>query len=169
MTLELALFIVLALMAVGAALALITARNPISSAMAMVTHFLALAGLYLTLHAQFMAAIQVLVYAGAIMVLVVFVIMLLNLGSESSLRERFSSREGLGILASLFIGGGIIYAVLSSIFASRPASQTLTNSGTIDAIGKALFSDYVFPFEMVSLVLLAAVVGAVVLTKRNLD
>lgn len=169
MTLELILFIVLAIMAVGAALALITARSPISSAMAMVTHFLALAGLYLTLHAQFMAAIQVLVYAGAIMVLVVFVIMLLNLGNESSLRERVSSREGLGILASLFIGGAIIYAVLQAVFAARPSDERLTNSGTIDAIGKALFTDYVFPFEMVSLVLLAAVVGAVVLTKRRLE
>ncbi|HVK37475.1 MAG TPA: NADH-quinone oxidoreductase subunit J [Candidatus Kapabacteria bacterium] len=169
MTLELVLFILLAVMAVGAALVLITARNPISSAMAMVTHFLALAGLYLTLHAQFMAAIQVLVYAGAIMVLVVFVIMLLNLGNEDSLRERFSSREGLGILASLFIGGAVIYAVMQSVFAGRPVDERLTNSGTIDAIGKALFTDYVFPFEMVSLVLLAAVVGAVVLTKRHLE
>lgn len=169
MTLELVLFILLAVMAVGAALALITARNPIASAMAMVTHFLALAGLYLTLHAQFMAAIQVLVYAGAIMVLVVFVIMLLNLGSEDSLRERFSSREGLGILSALFIGGGVIYAVMQSVFGARPVDERLTSTGTIDAIGKALFSDYVFPFEMVSLVLLAAVVGAVVLTKRHLE
>ena len=169
MSLEFALFVILALMAVAGAFALITARNPISSAMAMVVHFIALAGLYLTLHAQFMAAIQVLVYAGAIMVLVVFVIMLLNLGNEESLRERFLSREALGVAAAIVIGGSVIFAILEGIFRTRPESQTLTNTGTIDAVGKALFSDYVFPFEMISLVLLAAVVGAVVLTKRHVD
>jgi NADH-quinone oxidoreductase subunit J len=169
MSLELALFTVLAIMAVGAALALIRARNPISSAMWMVVHFVSLAGLYLTLHAQFMAAIQILVYAGAIMVLVVFVIMLLNLGNEESLRERFLSREGVGVGVTMFIGGSIIVMLLRVVFGNRPSDQSLTSTGTVDAIGKALFSDYVFPFEMVSLVLLAAVVGAVVLTKRHLE
>jgi NADH-quinone oxidoreductase subunit J len=169
MSIELILFAILAIMAVAAAFALITARNPISSAMSMVVHFLALAGLYLTLHAQFMAAIQVLVYAGAIMVLVVFVIMLLNLGNEESLRERFFTREGVGIAAALFVGGSIIFAVSRFTFGSRPEAARLTNTGTIDAVGKALFTEYVFPFEMVSLVLLAAVVGAVVLTKRNIE
>lgn len=169
MSLEFGLFVILAIMAVVAALGLISARSPITSAMAMVVHFMALAGLYLTLHAQFMAAIQVLVYAGAIMVLVVFVIMLLNLGDEQSLRERFATREGAGIVAAIFIGGSIIYAVSHSVFATRPAADRLTAGGTVDAVGAALFTDYVFPFEMVSLVLLAAVVGAVVLTKRKLE
>jgi NADH-quinone oxidoreductase subunit J len=169
MSLEHVFFFVLALMAVVAALALITARNPITSAMAMVVHFLALAGLYLTLHAQFMAAIQVLVYAGAIMVLVVFVIMLLNLGNEESLRERFLSREGLGIAVAIGIGGTLIVMLSRSVFGGRPVDERLTSTGTIDAVGKALFTDYVFPFEMVSLVLLAAAVGAVVLTKRKLE
>ena len=169
MSVEFALFAILALMAVVSALGLITARNPISSAMAMVVHFIALAGLYLTLHAQFMAAIQVLVYAGAIMVLVVFVIMLLNLGNEETLRGRFASKESLGIGAALLVGGTIIFAVYHSVFGVRPEAEKLTSSGTIEAVGKALFTDYVFPFEMVSLVLLAAVVGAVVLTKRHLE
>ena len=169
MSLELILFIILGLMAVVAAGALIGARNPISSAMAMVVHFIALAGLYLTLHAQFMAAIQVLVYAGAIMVLVVFVIMLLNLGSDESFRDRLRSREAIGIATTLGIGLTIVVVVLRLTFGARPADERLTATGTIDAVGKALFSDYVFPFEMVSLVLLAAVVGAVVLTKRRLE
>ena len=169
MSLEFVLFAILALIAVAAALALITARNPISSAMAMVVHFMSLAGLYLTLHAQFMAAIQVLVYAGAIMVLVVFVIMLLNLGNEESLRERFLRRESVGIAAVILVGGTIIFALARLTYGTRPLDERLTNSGTIDAIGRALFTDYVFPFEMVSLVLLAAVVGAVVLTKRHLE
>lgn len=169
MSLEFALFAILALMSIVSALGLITARNPITSAMAMVVHFISLAGLYLTLHAQFMAAIQVLVYAGAIMVLVVFVIMLLNLGNEESLRGRLLSKEGVGIGAAILVGGTIIFAVYHTVFGARPEADKLTSTGTVEAIGRALFSDYVFPFEMVSLVLLAAVVGAVVLTKRNIQ
>jgi NADH-quinone oxidoreductase subunit J len=169
MSLEFILFAILAVMAVAAALGLITARNPISSAMAMVVHFIALSGLYLTLHAQFMAAIQVLVYAGAIMVLVVFVIMLLNLGSDESLRDRLRSREAVGIATALGIGLTIILVIGRLVFGARPVDARMTATGTIDAVGKALFTDYVFPFEMVSLVLLAAVVGAVVLTKRRLE
>jgi NADH-quinone oxidoreductase subunit J len=166
---EVVLFGVLAAMAVVSAIALITARNPITSAMSMVMHFLSLAGLYLTLHAQFMAAIQVLVYAGAIMVLVVFVIMLLNLGSDESLRERLMSRQALGIASAVALGAGLIWVISRVTFNDRPEDPRLTELGTIDAVGKALFSDYVFPFEMVSLVLLAAVVGAVVLTKKHLE
>jgi NADH-quinone oxidoreductase subunit J len=169
MSLELVLFIILGLMAIASAVALISARNPIGSAMAMVVHFLSLSGLYLTLHAQFMAAIQVLVYAGAIMVLVVFVIMLLNLGDETKLRERFASREGVGVAVALVLGGTIIIAVSRAVFTPRPADERLVANGSIAAVGRALFTDYVFPFEMVSLVLLAAVVGAVVLTKRKLE
>ena len=169
MSLEFILFAILAVMAVAAAFALIIARNPISSAMAMVTHFIALAGLYLTLHAQFMAAILGLVSAGAIWVLVVFVILLLNGGRDESLRDRLKSREAIGVATAIFIGGSIIFAVYKLAFGGRPESTRLTATGTIDAVGKALFSDYVFPFEMVSLVLLAAVVGSVVLTKRRVE
>jgi NADH-quinone oxidoreductase subunit J len=162
-------FYLFGIIAVASALAFVTRKSPVAAALWLVNTMFSLAALYVMLDAHFIGVIQVLVYAGAIMVLVVFVIMLLNLGNEDSLRERFSSREGLGILASLFIGGAVIYAVMQSVFAGRPVDERLTNSGTIDAIGKALFTDYVFPFEMVSLVLLAAVVGAVVLTKRHLE
>jgi NADH-quinone oxidoreductase subunit J len=168
MTLESVLFYFLGAAAIASALLVITRRNPITAAMCLVVHFVTLAGLYLTLNAQFMAAIQVLVYAGAIMVLVVFVIMLLNLGNEASLRERMSSREGIGVALAMRCGGVIIYALTRAWHPVSGGSKAALGNGTIDAVGKALFTRYVFPFELVSLVLLAAAVGAVVLTKRHL-
>ena len=168
MNLELVLFTILGALAIGSAVGVIAVRSPISAAMSLVVHFIALAGLYLSLNAMFMAAIQVLVYAGAIMVLVVFVIMLLNLGSEDSLRERFSSRQGLGIAMSILLGAGLIFTITRVAF-DAPGESGLPPGGSVEAVGKALFIDYVYPFEMVSLILLAAVVGAVVLAKRHME
>jgi NADH-quinone oxidoreductase subunit J len=134
-----------------------------------VLHFVTLAGLYLTLNAQFMAAIQVLVYAGAIMVLVVFVIMLLNLGSDQSLRQTATSKEAVGIGLALLLGGMLIFALTRSAHSTHSVTDAVLANGTVEAVGTSLFTTYVFPFEMVSLVLLAATVGAVVLTKRHLQ
>lgn len=170
MSLEPILFAILAVMAVVSALMVITRKSPISASMFLVMHFVTLGGLYLLLNAQFMAAIQILVYAGAIMVLVVFVIMLLNLGSEESLSEKMTSRESAGVLLSMLFGGALIFAIMQT---SRPAVTKVrpdaVANGTVEMVGQALFTTYVFPFEMVSLVLLAAAVGAVVLTKRHLS
>jgi NADH-quinone oxidoreductase subunit J len=116
-----------------------------------------------------MAVMQVLVYAGAIMVLVVFVIMLLNLGSEESLSEKMTTRQSLGIFFSMLFGAALIWGIFRSSHPKALANASSINNGTIEAVGKALFTTYVFPFEMISLVLLAAAVGAVVLTKRHLQ
>src|SRR5215212_8541121 len=97
MSIELVLFIILGIVSVATAVGVIVNRNPITAAISLVIHFITLAGLYLTLSAQFMAAIQVLVYAGAIMVLVVFVIMLLNLGSDQPGAKAITPREALGV------------------------------------------------------------------------
>ncbi|HVZ38373.1 MAG TPA: NADH-quinone oxidoreductase subunit J [Candidatus Kapabacteria bacterium] len=169
MNIELILFVVLGLLAVVSALMVVSRKSPIAATMFLVMHFMALGGLYLLLHAQFMAVVQVLVYAGAIMVLVVFVIMLLNLGDEQSLSEKVTKRETSGIALSMLLGGALIFAVTRAVrpHASDAAAAAL-NNGTIESVGKALFTTYVFPFEMISLVLLAAAVGAVVLTKRHL-
>lgn len=169
MTVELVLFLILGIMAVVSALNVITRKSPITATMFLVMHFLSLGGLYLTLQAQFMAVIQVLVYAGAIMVLVVFVIMLLNLGKEESLSEKLKSREAIGVTLSIFLGGAIIYALTRTMHTPSTAATTALEYGTIEGVGRALFTTYIFPFEMVSLVLLAAAVGAVVLTKRHLQ
>lgn len=168
MSIELTLFLILGIMAAASALAVITRKNPITASMFLVMHFISLAGLYLTLHAQFMAAIQILVYAGAIMVLVVFVIMLLNLGSEESLGDAITSRQGFGVAGAILLGSAIIFGLTRSSYGS-PVNARFIENGKIETIGKALFTTYVFPFEMISLVLLAAAVGAVVLTKRHID
>ena len=169
MNLELVIFCILGALAIGSGVGVIATRNPIGAAMSLVLHFIALAGLYLSLNAMFMAAIQVLVYAGAIMVLVMFVIMLLNLGSEDKLREKLISRQGLGVAASLLLGAILIFVVTRTTFGSPDSAGRALGDGSVQAIGKALFTTYVYPFEMVSLILLAAAVGAVVLAKRHVE
>ena len=151
------------------ALLVVTRRNPIVAAIYIIVNFFCLAGIYLTLHAQFIAVVQILVYAGAIMVLFVFVIMLLNLGDERSLRDGFSWKK--------VVAGGFGFGVLMElvyIFMIPRGTQTIemtraTEIGTVEAIGRVLFTRFLFPFEVTSLLLTAAIVGAIVLAKKNLD
>jgi NADH-quinone oxidoreductase subunit J len=163
------LFYIFAVGGISSALLVVTRRNPIISAIYLIVNFFCLAGIYLTLHAQFIAVIQILVYAGAIMVLFVFVIMLLNLGDERSLRDGFSWKK--------VVAGGFGFGVLMEmiyIFMKPNSTQTIemtraTNIGTVEAIGRVLFTQFLFPFEVTSLLLTAAIVGAIVLAKKNLD
>ena len=165
---EAVLFYFLAAVLVGTALLVVTRTNPIGSAIAMVVAFAALSGLYAMLSASLAAILQVLVYAGGIMVLVIFVIMLLNLRKEEL--EPMKARTGslLGFLGlSLLLVVGPVWMVLAPSW--RPASVPLESGfGTITSVGAKLFAEYTFPFEMLSLVLLTAVVGALVLSKRKL-
>ena len=170
MTLETILFYTLGMIFVGSALMVITRRNPVIAALYLILNFFCLAGLYLTLHAQFIAVIQVLVYAGAIMVLFLFVIMLLNLGDEQRLAEKISFRKilaaGLGVgllLELLYIVGFIDVPMPEGDFSKG------VDIGTVEYIGKELFTTYLFPFEVTSILLLAAMVGAVVLAKKKLE
>ncbi len=162
-------FIILALGAIATGILTITRRSPVASAMWLITHFFTLSGLYLTLKAQFVAVIQILVYAGAIMVLVVFVIMLLNLGKDSGKPLAFDPRKAIGVfLAAAFA------IMLGSVFISHATGYNGVNAaagriGTVESIGTVLFKDYIFPFEAISLLLLAAVVGAVILAKRRIN
>ncbi len=169
MTLEMIMFYLLAAGGVISALLVVTRRNPIISAIYLIVNFFCLAGIYLTLHAQFIAVAQILVYGGAIMVLFVFVIMLLNLGDERQLRDGFSWKK--------VIAGGLGFGVLMEliyIFMIQTGSQSIemtraTEIGTVEAIGRVLFTRFLFPFEVTSFLLTAAIVGAVVLAKKNLD
>ena len=170
MTLETFLFYSLGAVSVGSALMMVTRRSPVMSALYLVLNFFALGGLYLSLHAQFIAFIQILVYAGAIMVLFVFVIMLLNLGDEKKLTEKFSWKK--------IVGAGLSFGVLMELIfvfaystASLPPSQfeKATQIGTVENIGMQLFTTFLFPFEVTSVLLLAAIVGAVVLAKKKLN
>lgn len=170
MDLQVLLFTIFAVGAVSTALLTITRRNPVSSAMNLVGHFFMLSGLYLTLEAQFVAAVQVLVYAGAIMVLVVFVIMLLNLGEEQQRAEK-----GNVMRATLGTAVGGLFAVMMIVtLIGRPTgmnslADNAVGIGTTEAIGQSLFTEYLFPFEAVSLLLLAALIGSVVIAKRHVE
>lgn len=168
MSFEIILFFALAAIGVVSALLMITRANPVNSALLLVVNFVALAGLYLTLNAQFVAIMQIVVYAGAIMVLFLFVIMLLNLENEKGLLEPKS--------AKLYIGGGlsILFLLLVALpvwSAVEPRFEGLAansvEQGTVEGIGSVLFTDFVLPFELTSMLLLAAMVGAIVLAKKK--
>ncbi len=140
-------------------------RNPVTSAMFLVLTIASLAGLFVLLHAFFLAAVQVLVYAGAVMVLFLFVIMLLDLKVE----ERMKVRK-VAIVAGVVAVGAILAVFLQSLKAAAPldvpASATV-EGGTVP-LGQLLFRNYLLPFEIVSLLLLVAMVGVVLLSKKEL-
>jgi NADH-quinone oxidoreductase subunit J len=168
--LEQTIFLILAFAAVFTSVMTITRRSPVAAAMWMVSHFAMLGGLYLTLKAQFIAVIQVLVYAGAIMVLVLFVIMLLNMTSSPLGAKRSLLMRAVTLGAAAALGLEIIAIVWSGTSSGPqglPASALAV--GTVESIGTVLYTTYAFPFEAVSFVLLAAIIGAVVLAKKKLD
>ncbi len=162
------IFLGAAFVSILASLLVITRKNPLHSAVFLVLTFLCVAVLYLLLYSQFIAIIQVIVYAGAIVTLILFVIMLLDLEEElrSGLRLLYSKVLG-GILAVLFLFG-IIYSVTATPLTGKlgpyPPGKLSDN---VRVIGEVLFTQYLFPFEIVSILLVAAIVGAVVLSKKR--
>src|SRR5947207_11863072 len=160
------LFILFAGMAVGCAISMVAQRNPLYSAISLIGVFISLACLYVTLAAPFIAAVQVIVYAGAIMVLVVFVIMLLNVEAEERpMRLRSLVPIALGLAAILFAESiFIIFFVQSS--PSTP-TRNVSDIGLTSSIGAGLFTTYLLPFEITSILLLMAVVGAMTLARRG--
>ena len=161
------LFILFAGMAIGCALALVAQRNPLYSAISLIGVFISLACLYVMLAAPFIAAVQVIVYAGAIMVLVVFVIMLLNIEQEEHRRTRLKFLVPTAIvLAAILIGEVAFILVTVQEFRVNPA-VTPTDVGVTSSIGTALFTKYLLPFEITSILLLMAIVGAMTLARRG--
>ena len=169
---ETVLFWIFASLAVIAALVMVTNKNPVRSALALVITFLSMAAFYVMLSAQFLAAVQVIVYAGAIMVLFLFVIMLLNLGSAVGMVEKPSLQRTLAIaLGGILLGVMIAGRALFDIPGNGNVATAAAN-GTVQTIGETLFNPrlpWLFPFELTSLLLLVAVVGAIVLAKRRTD
>ncbi|MFT7581433.1 MAG: NADH-quinone oxidoreductase subunit J [Myxococcota bacterium] len=144
-------------------------KNPLYGALALIVSFVFMSGLYVLLVAHMMAVVQVLVYAGAIMVLFTFVIMLLNLSDKELGEQRSTMTQWLGLGAMVAIGVKAVIIVDRSAEASTANDLTLpAGFGTVEAVGDALFREYLFPFELASILLLVAVVGAVVLAKRTL-
>jgi NADH-quinone oxidoreductase subunit J len=160
------LFILFAGLAVGCAISMVAQRNPLYSAISLIGVFVALACLYVMLAAPFIAAVQVIVYAGAIMVLVVFVIMLLNVEeAERPTRLGFLIPIAVGLAAILFAEASfIIYFVQAS--PSTP-TRNISDIGLTSSIGAGLFTTYLLPFEITSILLLMAIVGAMTLARRG--
>ncbi len=162
------IFLGVAFTSIIASLLVISRKNPIHSALFLVLTFLCVSVLYLLLYQQFMFIIQIFVYAGAIVMLIVFVIMLLDLEVElrSGLKLFYSKVIG-GLLMVLFLFG-IIYSVVAKSPTGKMGSYTPDKaSANVKAVGEMLFTQYLFPFEIVSVLLAAAVVGAVILSKKR--
>ena len=165
---EILFFYLVAFIALVSGLLVIRCQSPVNSALALVNTFFCLAVFYVMLHAPFMAAIQILVYAGAIMVLILFVIMLLNLGSE--MRQRYMHGVVWSSLASLLM-------LLVSVFFLKRGRVTgvegevteymIDSVGHTEMIGRTMFTEFLLPFEIASILLLVAIVGAVVLAKKE--
>jgi len=160
-------FYFLAIMAILSALAVITRRNPVHAALALIVTLLSVAGFYLMLYAPFVAGVQIVLYAGGIVVLFLFVIMLVNL--EQNIREYQVNRQWLiGIAAALALGALLLFVyergrdIFPRTFAALPEAQNTQQ------IGLALYGNYMLPFEIASLLLLVAIVGAVVMAKKRI-
>ncbi len=167
------MFWVFATIAIGAALLCITRRSPVASALWLVTTLFSLAGLFVLLDAQFIAALQVMVYAGAIMVLFLFVIMLLNLGRGAPADMRGWTGRFIALALGLLLVAELWVLVRSPLAGQirLPAgtmSRVTQEHGVVAVISDTLFRTYLVPFEVTSILLLAAIVGAVVLAKRRL-
>ena len=169
MTFETILFFFIAILAVASALMMITRPNPMMGVLSLIVNFFCLAFLYLLLQAQFIAIIQILVYAGAIMVLFLFVIMLLNLEDEKMMLEKKNYRKFIAIALT----GGVLVEIIASlgltaVGKTSAPSPEMAQLGTVESIGSVLFREYLLPFEITSMLLLAALVGVVVLAKKKL-
>ena len=164
---EQAAFIILSILAVGSAVTVITHRNAIVSALALAFNLIAIAGFFFLLDAQFIGFLQVIVYAGAIMVLILFVLMLLNIRDAQRIRSSSGFfQRGLGTLMALAFSGLVAWAVISSTGDGR-FPEVPREFGTVESLGNELFTRFFYPFEAISLLLVVAMIGAVLLAKRR--
>jgi NADH-quinone oxidoreductase subunit J len=165
---ELVVFIILAPLSVVAAVGMVLSRNAVYSALLLVVNFFCLAGFYVLLEAQFVAAVQVIVYAGAIMVLFLFVLMLLGVGNEVVVKEQMRGQRPAAVLLTLGLLVAIVGGLAAGVFDAAPASLAAANEGgNVQAIGRLLFTHYTFAFETAGILLVVAAVGALVLGKRQ--
>ena len=159
-------FAVLAVVAVGSALGLIVKRNPIHGALFLVTNLASIAALYLTLGAEFLALAQIIVYAGAIMVLFVFAIMVLIPGKEETGPDPLRRMRALALPL-----GGLLMVMLVAVVArwgaGPPGPSGPAGARGLEALGRVLFTEYLLPFELTSVLLLAAMVGVLLLARRR--
>ena len=162
---EIYLFVLLAVIAIASALGMVLNKSTVNSALMLVINLVTLSGIYLLLNAQFLALIQILVYAGAIMVLFLFVIMLLNVDDEQSLFSKFRLKYFLSFLLGSVIFAQILYSIGGVTDMLPQISSDMLEIGTVEAVGDVLYTDYLFTFEMTAILLTAAVVGALMVAQ----
>lgn len=160
------LFYFLSFLAIMFGLMVVLSKNPVNSVLYLVLTFFAIAGHYVLLNAQFLAAVHIIVYAGAIMVLFLFVIMLLNLNKETEPQKNIWLKLSAGVSAGLLLV--VLVGSLKGAESIIPLNEFNPNIGLIENLGKTLFSDFLLPFEISSILLLAAMVGAVMLGKKSI-
>ena len=165
-TAELVAFAIFATLLLASAIGVIYARSPMYAAMSLVAAFVFQAGLYVLLSAHLLAFMQILVYAGAVMVLFLFVIMLLSLGDASLGEERQKGMQVLGALGAIGLVA-LVAGAAREVLALEP-STVAADFGTVKAVGRVLFTQYLLPFEATSLLLTVAIVGAVVVAKEKI-
>lgn len=159
-------FYLFALLVLGGGIATITRRSAIHSAISLIVSLIGVAGLFLLQHAEFLFAVQIVLYVGGIMVLFLFVIMLVNLDEAAKLRQ-FNRQWLIAIAAVLAVGAEVVW-LLSKPLQLPPAVPAAANEpGNVQRVADALFSQYLLPFEIASVLLLAAVVGSVVMAKKR--
>jgi NADH-quinone oxidoreductase subunit J len=161
------LFWLLTVMALGSALMVVTSRNPVYSVLFLIAAFFAISGHYILLNAQFLAIVNIIVYAGAIMVLFLFVIMLMNLRPAEMGHSKRRLMQLAGFIAGLSLFLVLVAALKNADLKSRMAETTQGDIGLIKILGQVLFRDYVVPFEISSVLFLSAMVGAVVIGKKD--
>lgn len=163
-----AFFFLIAVVAIASAIQMLIARNPVSSALWLVLNLFCIAAAYILLNAEFIGVIQVLIYAGAIMVLFLFVIMLLNLSELPRLRS-VDWKKVVAYALGLVVLSQLVYviALASGAFPNAPSSEQAAQSGSAYSLGIELFTRYAFHVEIIAVLLLAATIGAVLLAKRR--
>jgi NADH-quinone oxidoreductase subunit J len=152
-------------MAIGSAVMMISSKSPVHSVLWLIVVFFAISGHYILLNAQFLAIVNIIVYAGAIMVLFLFVVMLMNLNAETEPIKNYRLRL-IGILSggSLLL---VLIAAMMKIDVAQPVLMSTGDSGLIKVLGHALFTNYVLPFEISSVLFLSAMIGAVIIGKKE--
>jgi NADH-quinone oxidoreductase subunit J len=159
-------FFTLSALTLLCAIGVILSRNPISSVLFLILTFFTISGHYIMMNAQFLAIVNVIVYAGAIMVLFLFVVMLMNLNSDTE-----PQKSTLVQFAAVLSGGSLFLVMVSALKSStlvlKEVSNTASSIGLIKQLGTELFTNYVFPFEISSVLFLSAMIGAVVLGKKD--
>jgi NADH-quinone oxidoreductase subunit J len=160
-------FFYFALVIAASSVLVVAMRNPIYSALSLLIMFFHVAGLYVTLHAEFLAAVQIIVYAGAILVLYLFVVMLLNLRQDDRYHRQWPVAAG-SLLAMEAIVLTLLNGGTAAVVRTGQESEA-AGLGNTEALGDVLYSTYLFPFEVASLILLVAMIGAIILAKKDLE